>query len=168
MEFFNQTWHVRSSHIYTWSNSKTDVWGKINWPILWLDPPTPLQRHCGMSLSEPTILVGLVFVANTIVWPMAVFVPDLLPAWTAARILMLGAPALIYNLHALLPYFLLWHHVLCNLALFPLMPLPLLTVDLIMENLKSNPVLVDYAKCVGVLSLKMSFTAWTTLYHNVL
>jgi len=33
-----------------------------------------------------------------------------------------------------------------------------------MENLKSNPVLVDYAKCVEVLSLKTSFTAWTTLY----
>ena len=43
-------------------------------------PPYPLLRHGGMSLSEPTLLVGLVFVANTIVWPMAVIVPDTLPA----------------------------------------------------------------------------------------
>mmetsp|Transcript_14916 Transcript_14916/g.43036 ORF Transcript_14916/g.43036 Transcript_14916/m.43036 type:complete len:152 (-) Transcript_14916:197-652(-) len=36
-----------------------------------------------------------------------------------------------------------------------------------MDSFKSNPVFIDYAKCAVVLSLKMSFTAWTTVYHMV-
>jgi hypothetical protein len=36
-----------------------------------------------------------------------------------------------------------------------------------MDAFKSNELFLSYAKCVTILSLKMSVTAWTTVYHMV-
>jgi hypothetical protein len=37
-----------------------------------------------------------------------------------------------------------------------------------MDSLASNPLFLSYAKCVTILSLKMSFIAWTTVCHMVI
>ena len=39
------------------------------------------RLRSGRSLSDPTIFVGLVFVASAIAWPTAVIVLETLPAW---------------------------------------------------------------------------------------
>ena len=43
--------------------------------------PSSICCRRGKSLSDPLIFVGLVFVANAIVCPMAVIALDTLPAW---------------------------------------------------------------------------------------